>query len=117
MQMAMLTLGTDYTFGIGNGLYMVNEHLITHADYNGSTKTEIPQISSIMISYPFTLFDNFNSITFYSWESKEISQYFGWQRTYDNFIFNLTLFHYPKSSINLANMAGYGIEFKLIYNH
>jgi len=117
MNMAMLTLGTDYTFGIGNGLYVVNEHLITHSDFNGATKTEIPQVSSIMVSYPFSLFDNFNSITYYSWETKELSQFIGWQRTYDNFIFNLNLFHFPENNVNQQIMSGNGIEFKIIYNH
>ena len=117
MNMAMLTLGSDYTFGIGNGLYVVNEHLMTHSDFNGSTKIEIPQVSSIMVVYPFSLFDNFNSITYYSWETKELSQFIGWQRTYDNFIFNLNLFHFPKNNSSIQNMSGYGIEFKIIYNH
>jgi len=117
MQMALITLGTDYTFGIGNGIYVMNEHLITQADYNGSFKTEIPQVSSIMIAYPFTLFDTFSSITYYSWETEELSQYFSWQRTYDNIILNLNLFHFPKNSTNPGNMAGNGIEFKIIYNH
>ncbi|MFP4548760.1 MAG: hypothetical protein ACLFQM_11570 [Fidelibacterota bacterium] len=115
MQTLMLTLGTDYTFSIGNGLYCMGEHLISEVETNIQQQTV--QYSALMVTYPVTFFDNLSSITYYNWDSNELSQHISWQRTYNHVMLNLSLFHFPEQPDALQSMAGYGVEFKFIYNH
>ncbi len=115
IQTLMLTLGTDYTFNIGNGLYCMGEHLISEVETNYLEQTI--QYSALMVTYPVTFFDNFSSITYYNWDSNELSQHISWQRTYNHLMLNLSLFHFPEQPSALQSMAGYGVEFKIIYNH
>lgn len=117
LQRVMVTIGMDYTFGLGNGLYLMGEHLYTKINFDGPGQSEIPQYSALMVAYPITLFDNFNALFYYSWESRELSQFLGWQRTYDHFLINLNLFHFPTISGDQQTLQGYGFEFKLIFNH
>ena len=119
----LLTLGSDYTFGIGNGLYIVTEHMINRyteelIGYNDITDQDI-QMSAIMLNYPLTFFDNLMLIGFYSWETKDFYQYVGWQRTYDSLVLNVSAFNYPESPLMGANSfgAGYGVQLMFIYNH
>ncbi len=113
MKTNRLTLGIDYTFNIGNGLYCMGEHLIS--DLPG-TDGRI-DYSSVMITYPVTFFDNLTVINYYNWESTELSQYLSWQRTYNRVMINMSLFHYPENPTMGQALAGYGIELKMIYNH
>ncbi len=119
----MLTLGLDYTFGVGNGLYIVAEHIINRyteelIGYDDISDQDI-QMSAIMLNYPLTFFDNLMLIEFYSWETKDFYQYLGWQRTYDNLVLNVSAFNYPESPLMGTNSfgAGYGVQIMLIYNH
>lgn len=114
-QTVLLTLGTDYTFEIGNGLYCMTEHMLS--DMDTDLFDQQSQFSTLMITYPLTLFDNLSSITYYSWDTNEWSQYISWQRTYNRVMLNLNLFHFPEQPSRLQSMAGYGIELKFIYNH
>lgn len=119
----MLTLGLDYTFGIGNGLYAVAEHMLNRyteelIGYDDITDQDI-QISAVMLNYPLTFFDNLMLIGFYSWETKDFYQYLGWQRTYDSLVLNMSAFNYPESPLMGANSfgAGYGVQLMFIFNH
>jgi len=115
----MLTLGTDYTFGIGNGLYVLGEHMITQtADELLSSNREY-QLSALMINYPLGMFDNLSLMAFYSWDTEDVIQYIAWQRSYDKFSINMALFHFPDtqfSTINVTN-GDLGVRLMLIYNH
>ncbi|MBU4443783.1 hypothetical protein KJ656_01705, partial [bacterium] len=115
----MLTLGLDYTFGIGNGLYMSTEHMINQLA-NEFDKSDVDaQLSALMLNYPLTFFDNLMLIGFYSWETKDFYQYFGWQRTYDSLVLNVSAFNYPESPLMGTNSfgAGYGVQLMFIFNH
>ncbi len=118
----MNTLGIDYTFGVGNGVYVLFEHMNISVSDKIFNSAQNSQISSIMMTYPVSLFDNLLAVSYYSWESNKMSQYLGWQRTYDNFMYNLNIFYYPKddksrSSIDNQNNSGYGLQFRITYNH
>ncbi|NQU05841.1 MAG: hypothetical protein HQ568_07095 [Calditrichaeota bacterium] len=116
-------IGTDFTFGIGNGLYMLCEHESISRSKEWGGFNENVQISAYMLSYPINLLDNLNLYGFYSWEQENLYNYIGWQRTYDNLIVNLNLFIFPKSKstgndneLGAIN-SGQGIQLMLIYNH
>lgn len=115
-----VTLGADYTFGIGSGLYMVCEHMFSRRYERFFENDDLMQASALMFNYPLGLFDNIALIGFYAWETDDLYKYLSWQRTYDNLIINLGLFHYPRSQA-IASVgqigAGYGFQIMFIYNH
>lgn len=119
----MITLGSDYTIGIGNGLHILVEHMSTVASKKIFRKGENIQVSAFYMSYPIGFFDNVMAIGYYSWKDRKYYQYFGWQRTYDNLIFNVSLFHYPQSGENSVSNdknslgSGYGTQIMFIFNH
>jgi hypothetical protein len=115
--MTMATVGIDYTFGIGNGLYLVLEHMLTAASEEPLGWDEDAQVSAYMLSYPVGLFDSFSAIGFYNWELEEYSQHLSWQRAYDNLVIDASLFRYPEVDGAEQQQAGYGGQLMLIYYH
>ena len=119
----MLTVGTDYTFPLGNGLYVLAEHMLTGASSKFWQNDRDRQFSACLLSYPAGIFDTVRWLGYFSWEDNSFYQYLAWQRTYDNFSFNLSLFHYPSRSLDGAQsnihlpVTGYGAQLMVIYNH
>jgi hypothetical protein len=119
----MLTVGGDYTFGIGNGIYFLAENLTSITSVKTWGNDIDRNISAIMTSYPAGTLDNFALQIYYDWKGKNIYQYYLWQRTYDNLIINLALFHYPQNGTGIfassgtTPSTGYGLQLMLIYNY
>lgn len=119
----MGTVGLDYTFGIGSGLYVLFEHMATVLSKDLSGWDEDVHVSAFLLNYPLGFMDNLMAIGYYTWEQKKVGQYLNWQRTYDMMIFSLGLFYYPELDDNMAvsnqiiSMGGYGGEFTVIFNY
>jgi hypothetical protein len=119
----MTTLGLDYTFGIGNGLYVAVEHLMTTSSDEPFGWDEDAHVSAFLLSYPLGLFDTLTAIGYYDWDQQEYSQHLSWQRAYDNLVISVSLFRYPESKANIAERqqttfgAGYGGQLMIVYNH
>jgi hypothetical protein len=119
----MITLGADYTFGIGSGLHLLAEHMTTAVSEEVFQWDEDFQASAFSLSYSLGFFDSLSAIGYYSWDFNAYGQYLAWQRTYDDLIFQLSGFHYPQSSEgalggNQTTLgAGYGGQLMVIYNH
>jgi hypothetical protein len=119
----MITLGLDYTIGIGNGIYAVVEHADNTVSEQWWGRDEDNQISAYSLSYPVSMFDTVIGYGFYDWENRNYYQYVGWQRTYDRWIINPSLFWYPEDgSTDLGREqnylgSGYGVQIIIIYNH
>ena len=114
-----LTLGLDYTFGIGNGLYVLGEHIVNRLGSEFMNSEKDAQLSALMFSYPLGMFDNLSLMGFYSWETDDFIHYASWQRIYDNIVVNLALFHFPETQLSTINTVGggYGVQLMFIYNH
>jgi len=115
----MFTLGADYTFDTGNGLYFLTEHFASLTSQAFLPFDNDNYASSFMLSYPLGILDNIRAIGFYSHNDDNYYQFLDWQRTYDEIILNLSLFYYPESQTNNLNIQtrGYGAQIMLIYNH
>ncbi len=119
----MTTLGTDYTIPVGNGIYIMAEHLLTTFSDSFWSTGQSRQISATMISYPIGVFDNISLQEYYDWDNKNLYQYFQFQRTYDSFIINFALFHYPENGGSLffngenSLLSGYGLQLMLVFNY
>jgi hypothetical protein len=119
----LLNTGMDYTFGIGNGLLAVYEHLIVSSDIKPFEFASPFQFSLLSLSYPIGLFDNLSAIFYYSWNSNDVYSFFNWQRTYNKLSFHVMAYWNPETfdlpQQNLGNnlFGGKGIQVMLVFNH
>lgn len=120
---SFLTLGSDYTFGIGNGLTITGEHFVySQDDKPFSTKSAI-NLSGMMFTYPISLFDSLSGFIFYSWDAHVAYYYASWQRTYDDWIIILNLFFSSNSDTSFnfgqsfSDFSSRGIQLMLVFNH
>ena len=119
--------GGDYTFPWGSGLYVMVEHLADFTRVHASTGRRESHLSALLVDYPIGIFDRLFAILVYNWEEEHLSKYLRWQRTYDNYTFNIILFANPDRKSFATQLQeplpetlaafGYGVQFMLIYNH
>ncbi len=114
----MITTGMDYTFGMGNGLYTLAEHMLSSSGNNAGEFSNTVNITAMLATYPWSLFDSFSLYSWYLWNINEGAVQLQWQQTYDTFYFNIALFHFPGHNI-LAENSGYtkGNGISLIVNY
>ena len=119
----MMTVGLDYTFGIGNGLYVLFEHMAAVLSDRALGWDEETCFSAFLLQYPLGFIDNLKIIGYYSWEEEQFYKYFSWERTYDALVLNLSLFHYPDTAGDGFGFqpgpafGEYGVQFMVIFNH
>ncbi len=120
---ALFNVGTDYTFGVGNGVNVVLEHLVIASDNKFLGMENTANITATLINYPLGFFDNISGVFLYNW-------------TAENFTFNINYNHqfkkisayvmayYNPSAISgiqqndLVNQfSGPGIRVMIVYNH
>ncbi|MCH7732667.1 MAG: hypothetical protein IIB44_09155 [Candidatus Marinimicrobia bacterium] len=120
---SFLTLGMDYTFGIGSGLTVLGEHLLFTVDdtpFGIATKKDI---SGLMMLYSIGLLDQLTYFSFYNWSENLPYHYVSWQRNYDLWIFHVSVFWSrgkngsTKESQSLASFGQKGIQLTIIFNH
>ncbi|MEI6048631.1 MAG: hypothetical protein WCS03_07000 [Bacteroidota bacterium] len=119
----ILNAGTDYTFGIGNGLYVVFEQLLAANDEKPFNFQNTTSFSLLSFSYPVGLFDNISTIVYYDWKNKNSYNFINWQKQFNNLTFYLMGYWNPEeyniptqgSGQNL--FAGKGIQVMLVLNH
>ncbi len=119
----MMTFGMDYTFGVGNGLYLVMEHLTMANDERAFAFENTSNFTATSISYPVGIFDNLSAIFYYDWTNNSVYNFVNWQKQFTNFSFYLMGYWNPINS-NLPTsggatnlFGGKGIQIMLIFNH
>jgi len=110
-----LTLGTDYTFDISSGIHVLYEHFIESSDSEISEEDRRYSLSALSLDFSIGVLDSVNVIGYYDWEEKKTYAYLGWQRTYDNWMVNLSIFSSRKDETSLY--SGNGFLCMLTYNH
>lgn len=118
-----VALGMDYTFGWGNGLYALFEHVTVALSKDAQGWDEDQSMSAFMLDYPINVIDTVKIYGVFEWETKRSGCYLNWQRTYDNFVVSAGLFDYPETTPSQSGFSsrtvnsGTGGEIILIYNH
>ena len=93
----LFTVGADYTFPIGNGIYALSEHM-----FHEQSVDEFPTLfqesstTSLMLIYPLGLLDSASAIINYDWLSENYYYYLTYARTYDYISIYLNLFWNPE---------------------
>jgi len=100
-------LGVDYTFGLGNGLYLLAEQYYSQAAPGlfKDGENEI-SMSALMARYPLGILDNLAAVFYFDWRQKQSYNFISWQRTYDRWQFHVMLFWNPRQTRADAGQAG-----------
>lgn len=86
------TLGADYTFSLGNGIYVLTENLfISEIDDDGYFPNKVKS-TAFQIEYPLNMFDSVQSIITYDWQFEQHSLFFSYVRSYDYLSLYLNLY-------------------------
>lgn len=120
---SFLTIGSDYTLGIGNGISVTAEHFIYNQNDKPFTTDSAVNMTGLMFTYPISIFDNLSSFVFHSWDAELTFFYVSWQRSYDDWTIILNTFFSSdtESSFSfgqaISDFSSRGIQLMLIYNH
>jgi|LGVF01.1.fsa_nt_gb hypothetical protein len=118
----MLTLGTDYTFGLGSGLNVVFEHMLTGYSEKAFQLAENTNFSALSIIYPISMFDNITAMVYYDWTNGEVYNFINWFRQFDNTTLYLMAYWNPENTVlpmydGTQNLyGGLGIQLMYVYN-
>jgi len=110
-----LTVGTDYTFDIGSGLHVLYEHFIKSTELEIDNQSQDTSLSAVLLDYSLNTLDTLKAIGYYDWKKEKVYSFLSWQRTYDNWLINLSLFKSAKSDTSLY--SGKGIVCMVAYNY
>jgi hypothetical protein len=117
------TVGADYTFGLGNGLTLLAEHMALNMTDSLFDLSELVHITALTASYPLGVVDNLRALVYYDWRNKGVYRYLSWQRTLDNWIFSVAAFWNPDHASGIAgtsatsSAAGKGLMVMVVFNH
>jgi hypothetical protein len=118
-----LSLGLDYTFGLGNGINVMTEYFTFGSSERPLSGGENVNFSALSANYPFNIINNLNGILFYDWTNKEFYNFINWSWQYDKWSFYIMGFWNPQrfnlyQGLGGANLyAGRGLQFMVVFNH
>lgn len=117
----LFTLGIDYTFNLGNGLYIASEYFRYSSANEILNSGKNVTFSSLTVNYPVGI-NKIGSILYYNWTDKSWYRFINLQRQSDNWTYYLFLYWNPEifaiyNNISGNNMfAGKGIQFMTVFN-
>jgi hypothetical protein len=117
----LITAGVDYTFSLGNGLYVATELFL----YNSANKFFDPgtnkTFSVLTTNYPLGI-NKVGCMLYYNWADNSWYRFINFQRQSDNWTYYLFIFRNP-DKINIYNtntgsnlFSGEGIQVMAVYN-
>lgn len=101
--------GVDYTFGIGEGLTALAEHLGAGDAVEAFGDGDFADYSAFSLRYPWGVVDEFGLIVNYDWENEDWYNFLEWRRTYDRWSFHLMGFANPVETGGTPVMQGGGL--------
>jgi len=119
----LISVGGDYTFAIGNGLYVLSEHMLSVLSEDALAWEEETHISAFSVNYPLGIADQLTASIYYGWENREWYNFLTWQRQYDSWGFYCIGFWNPDSNPINQNQneqtlfAGEGMQLRVVFNH
>lgn len=119
----MLTLGIDYTFGLGKGLRLMTEHYISQYsnDFFGNETTT--HLTAISANYPISIFVSLDYISFYNWKDNNLYNFVNLGLTFDRFTYYIMGFINPAeftifdSDAGPKLFSGKGLQVMMVYNY
>jgi hypothetical protein len=119
----ILNLGADYTFAIGNGLYVQCEQLLISYDEKPFAYMHPVSFTGFSLSYPLGIFSNLSAILYYDWTNNALYNFINLKKDFKKFTVYIMTFMNPDNyqmplQENSENLyAGKGIQVMVVYNH
>lgn len=119
----VLNIGVDYTFGIGNGMYMIYEQLFASYSEKAFSFKNTTSFSLLNLSYPIGMFDNLSAIVYYDWTNNKSYNFINWQKQFDKIslyfmgYWNPEVFQVPTQNTEQNLYGGKGIQVMFVFNH
>lgn len=118
-----INIGSDYTFGIGNGINIVAEYFYYSLGEDFSSSNMDNHFGGISANYPITIIHNLSAIIFYDFTNNGLYRFANYSMTYDKWIFYIMAFWNPdvyqiyniQEGTNI--FSGYGIQLMAVFNH
>ena len=102
----LLTIGADYTFSVGNGLYLLLENLIISDLAPDEYLPNKAKSTAFQISYPLNLFDSVQGIATYDWQLEQDNLFLSYSRSYDYLSVYLNLYRSGEGKdMNIMNLS------------
>lgn len=118
-----VNIGTDFTFGIGNGLNMMLEHLLIAFDADALGYDETVNLTAITFAYALGFYDSIQLISYYNWASNYPIIAFQYSHDFRKFSSYLIAFYNPPATSGVINndlavlSNGPGIRLLLNFNN
>lgn len=118
-----LSVGTDYTFGIGNGLNVIFEQLLFAYDEKPFQLNNPFVFSTLSLNYPLGLNDQLSALLYYDWKNSGIYNMLTWNHQFKQFILysmaysNPINYKMPLTANDVNLFAGTGVQLMLVWNH
>jgi hypothetical protein len=119
----IMTIGADYTFGIGNGIHTLIEQVLISVDRQAFRLGNRNHFTAASLSYPIGILDNISAIIYVDWTGDNIYSFVNWHRQFNRIGFYLMGFwnpetlHLPQQPEGAQMFSGRGIQFMLVFNH
>ncbi len=123
IETSMLTVGSDYTLTLGNGLtVMAEQFFYQFARFNYPNFRSLA-FTATSLTYPLTMTHSLSAMFFYNWTSKDWYRFLSWRISLENISLYLMAFWNPvefdlyQNTGNSNLMGGKGIQFMFVWNH
>jgi hypothetical protein len=119
----MLTLGADYTFGLGSGLTVMSEQFFYRMGASLFGKSTGMTFSTLSVTYPLTLTHSLSAMVFYNWTAGDWYRFINWRISLSKISLYVMAFWNPESfdlyqnTGNSSLMGGKGIQLMFVWNH
>ncbi len=119
---SQLTLGSDYTFGIGNGITVTGEYFLVDYSENIFINDTRTDLFGLMGSYPVSIMDNLSLFSVYYPDGDFLYNLVNWQRIYDNWLVQVSIYFLsgddsPSLGSAMSTVGNKGFQLNLIFNH
>lgn len=120
---ALFNIGMDYTIGLGNGLNVVLEHLMTSFDKQAFDFGNTTNFTAVTVAYPLGFFDNLSSVFYYNWTSEDFTFFLNYEHQFPKFTGYIMAFYNPKVQQGIQQndlfnqFSGPGLRLMVVYNH
>lgn len=117
------TIGSDYTFGIGNGLNIVLEHLLISGSERAFEFVTNSNLTATNLSYPLGLSNSISSVFYYDWGNKNFTFFLNFEHQFKKISGYLMGYYNPKTQQSILDndivntFSGPGIQLILVYNY
>jgi len=119
----IMTIGADYTFGIGNGIHTLIEQVVISFGRQAFRFENRNHFTAASLSYPLGIFDNISTIIYRDWTNDNIYSFINWHRQLNRLGFyimgfwNPETFHLPQQPEGARMFSGRGFQLMLVFNH